>query len=53
MKYKHVELIWDIEAVMRIQVETLMKQDFKNYLRKWQEQDKCVQREGKYLEKVC
>ena len=46
MKVKCFASIQDIEAATIAQLKTLMKEDFKNCFRKWQEQwDKCVQSE--------
>jgi len=47
MKRKRFESIKDIEAPTTAQLKTLMKEDFQNCFRKWQERwDKCVQNEG-------
>ena len=43
VKGKRFESIQDIEAATTAQLKTLMKEDFQNCIRKWQEQwDKCV-----------
>ena len=47
MKGKCFELIQDTEAATTAQLKTLMKEDFQNCFRNWQERwDKCVQRGG-------
>ena len=51
MKGKRFESIQDIVTAMTAQLKALIKEDFQNYFRKWQERwDKCVQREGEYFE---
>ena len=51
MKGKRFELIQDIEAATTAQLKTLMKEDFQNCFRRWQERwDKCVQSEREYFE---
>jgi len=51
MQGKCFDLIQDIEAAMRAQLKTLMKEDFQNCFRKWQERwDKCVRSRGEYFE---
>jgi len=51
MKGKCFELIQDIEAATTAQLKTLMKEDFQNCFRKWQQRwDKCVRSEGGYFE---
>ena len=50
MKGKRFESIQDIEAVTTAQLKTLMKEDFQNCFRKWQERwDTYVRSEGEYL----
>jgi len=51
MKGKRFESIQDVEAVTTVQLKTLMKEDFQNCFRKWQERwDKCVRSKGEYFE---
>jgi len=51
MKGKHFESIQDIEATMTAQLKTLVKEDFQNCFRKWQEHwNKCVWSKGEYFE---
>jgi len=51
VKSKRSKLIQDIEAVTTVQLKALMKGDFQNCFRKWQERwDKCVRSEGEYFE---
>jgi len=50
MKGKHFESFQDMEAATTAQLKTLMKEDFQNCFRKWQERwDKCVRSEGGVL----
>ena len=47
VKGKCFESIQDIEAATTAQLKTLMKEDFQNCFRRWQERwDKCVRSEG-------
>jgi len=51
MKGKRFESVQDIEAATTAQLKILMKEDFQNCFRKWQEQwHKCVRSEGEYFE---
>ena len=52
MKGKHFESIQDIEAATTAQLKTLTKEDFQNYIRKWQGRwdDNRVRSEGECFE---
>ena len=51
MKGKRFESIQGIDTATTAQLKTLMKEDFQNYFRKWQERwDKCVRSEGECFE---
>ena len=53
MNGKHFESIQDVEAATTVQLKTLMKEDFQNCFRNWQERwDKCVRSEGEYFEGI-
>ena len=51
IKGKRFESIQDIETTTTTQLKTLMKEDFQNCFRKWQERwDRCVRNEGEYYD---